>query len=296
MKKTRELIAANLKMVDLAIEVCDARIPVSSRNPIIDEILGEKDRILILNKSDLADENATARWLETLRNEKSKAGKRPLAVMALNSQSGAGVKTLFTRLEKIEKDKLPPSQTANRRRKPLRLMIVGVPNSGKSSLINRLTGKKSAQTGDRPGVTKGKQWLTLENGMQLLDTPGILWPKFEDPNVGQNLAFCGAIRDEILDTPELALSLLRVLIAGYPEQLAARYDIDLTPAETPDDPDELYDADGAPIEKDLALTVMDRIAEKRGYILPGKRIDYERTARQLLDEFRAAKIGRITLE
>jgi len=132
--------------------------------------------------------------------------------------------------------------------------------------------------------------------MQLLDTPGILWPKFEDPNVGQNLAFCGAIRDEILDTPELALSLLRVLIAGYPEQLAARYDIDLTPAETPDDPDELYDADGAPIEKDLALTVMDRIAEKRGYILPGKRIDYERTARQLLDEFRAAKIGRITLE
>ena len=156
------------------------------------------------------------------------------------------------------------------------MMIVGVPNVGKSSLINRMTGKKSAKTGDRPGVTKGKQWLGLENGMQLLDTPGILWPKFEDPEVGLNLAFCGSIKDEILDVATLALELIKVLQKDYPQLLRDRYKLD-------------------EIEED-ALTNMENIALKRGFILPGKRIDYERCGKTVLDEFRSGKIGNITLE
>ena len=160
--------------------------------------------------------------------------------------------------------------------KPFRLMIVGVPNVGKSSLINRMTGKKSAQTGDRPGVTKGKQWLKLKNNMQLLDTPGILWPKFEDPKVGLDLAFCGCIKDEVLDVPTLAMELIGVLAENYPQMLKERYKLEET-AETP-------------------LENMESIAVKRGCILPGKRIDYERIGRIVLDEFRGGKIGRITLE
>ena len=162
------------------------------------------------------------------------------------------------------------------RQKPYRLMIVGVPNVGKASLINRMTGKKSAQTGDRPGVTRGKQWLRLQNGMQLLDTPGILWPKFEDPKAGLNLAFCGSIKDEILDVPTLAMELIGVLAEHYPQLLMNRYKLEET-GETP-------------------LETMEMMAQKRGCILPGKRIDYERIGKLTLDEFRSGKIGRITLE
>ena len=172
-------------------------------------------------------------------------------------------------------------------------MIVGVPNCGKSSLINRLTGHKSAKTGDRPGVTKGKQWLTLENGMQLLDTPGILWPKFEDPKVGMNLAFCGSIKDEILDVPTLAMELIKVLTQRYPELLRERYKLDTLLGEGDESPETGYPIE---TEADAALANMHEMALKRGCILPGKRIDYERMGRLLLDEFRAAKIGRITLE
>ncbi|MDR3072888.1 MAG: ribosome biogenesis GTPase YlqF [Clostridiales Family XIII bacterium] len=291
MKKTRELIAANLKLVDLAIEVCDARIPISSRNPVFDELLAHKDRILILNKRDLANEAETKRWLAYFRDHKPKSLR---AVLSLNGQSGDGLQSLFSRLEKIEKEKV---QTGSLRlRNPLKLMIVGVPNSGKSSLINRLMRKRSAQTGDRPGVTRGKQWLTLENGMQLLDTPGILWPKFEDPNAGVHLAICGAIRDEVLDIPGLCLALLHILMRDYPEFLMARYGLESDLLDSSECEEEEFDEDGAPIVTDPALNLMGKIAEKRGYLLPGKRIDYERTARQVLDEFRAAKIGPITLE
>ena len=265
MKKTRELIQQNLKMVDAVIEVIDARIPVSSRNPIIDELVRGKPRIIVLNKSDLADENASRAWTEALRTDGSRT-------LAMNCMSGGGVKELFRLLERMESEK-------NRDRamqKAYRLMIVGVPNVGKSSLINRMTGKKSAQTGDRPGVTKGKQWLKLQNGMQLLDTPGILWPKFEDPKAGMNLAFCGSIKDEILDIPTLGMELISVLAEKYPQLLAERYKLDGI-AETP-------------------LENMENMALKRGCILPGKRIDYERTGKLVLDEFRSGKIGRITLE
>ena len=265
MKKTRELIQQNLKMVDAVIEVIDARIPVSSRNPIIDELVRGKPRIIVLNKSDLADENASRAWTEALRTDGSRT-------LAMNCMSGGGVKELFRLLERMESEK-------NRDRamqKAYRLMIVGVPNVGKSSLINRMTGKKSAQTGDRPGVTKGKQWLKLQNGMQLLDTPGILWPKFEDPKAGMNLAFCGSIKDEILDIPTLGMELISVLAENYPQLLAERYKLDGI-AETP-------------------LENMENMALKRGCILPGKRIDYERIGKLVLDEFRSGKIGRITLE
>lgn len=265
MKKTRELIQENLKLVDLVIEVIDARIPLSSRNPIIDELVAGKERLVILNKNDLADPALNERWQEWFEKE----GNR---VLAMNCMSGQGIHGLLKLLAQIEKEKNQQRQ----RKKALRLMIVGVPNVGKSSLINRMTGRKSAKTGDKPGVTRGKQWLSLENGMQLLDTPGILWPKFEDPKVGLNLAFCGSIRDEILDISDLALELLQVLASNYPKLLISRYKLE-----------EL---------KDTPLENMEAIAQKRGFILPGKRIDYERCAKTLLDEFRGGKIGRISLE
>ena len=265
MKKTREMIQENLKMVDLVIEVIDSRIPVSSRNPIIDELVKGKKRIIILNKSDLADANEDKKWADYFAANGDE-------VLMMNCMLGNGVKQLFRMLEK-EQDRRNADKI---RKKPLRMMIVGVPNVGKSSLINRMTGKKSTKTGDRPGVTKGKQWLTLPNGMQLLDTPGILWPKFEDPEVGLNLAFCGSIKDEILDTATLAMELIGVLSEKYPELLMERYKLEEI-CETP-------------------LETMEAIATKRGFIFPGKRTDYERTARTVLDEFRGGKIGHITLE
>ena len=265
MKKTRELIQQNLKLVDAVIEVIDARIPLSSRNPIIDELIKGKPHLIVLNKSDLADGSVSKEWENYFR-------QKGIRAFSMNCMSGSGIKNLFRILESMSEEK-------NRDRfmqKPFRLMIVGVPNVGKSSLINRMTGKKSAQTGDRPGVTKGKQWLKLKNNMQLLDTPGILWPKFEDPKVGLDLAFCGCIKDEVLDVPTLAMELIGVLAENYPQMLKERYKLEET-AETP-------------------LENMESIAVKRGCILPGKRIDYERIGRIVLDEFRGGKIGRITLE
>lgn len=265
MKKTRELIQENLKLVDAVVEVIDARIPVSSRNPIIDELVKSKPRIIVLNKSDLADAAISRAWEESFRN----AGN---SVLSMNCMSGSGVKELFKLLERMSAEK----NKERAMQKPFRLMIVGVPNVGKSSLINRMTGKKSAQTGDRPGVTRGKQWLRLKNNMQLLDTPGILWPKFEDPKAGMNLAFCGSIKDEILDVPTLGMELIGVLASEYPQLLTERYKLEEI-ADTP-------------------LENMENMAVKRGCILPGKRIDYERIGRLVLDEFRGGKIGRITLE
>lgn len=287
MKKTRELIQDNLKMVDAVIEVIDARIPVSSRNPIIDELVSAKPRIIAINKSDLADDEATRLWKRKLTSADG-VGSASTQAVVMNSMSGEGRGQLFAVLEKIS-----DARTGSSAIKPCRLMIVGVPNCGKSSLINRLTGHKSAKTGDRPGVTKGKQWLTLENGMQLLDTPGILWPKFEDPNVGMNLAFCGSIKDEILDVPTLALELTKVLTRRYPELLRERYKLEELLGEGEESPETGYPIE---TETDAALANMHQMALKRGCILPGKRIDYERMGRLLLDEFRSAKIGRITLE
>ena len=267
MKKTRELIKDNLKLVDLVIEVLDARIPISSRNPIIDELVGSKPRVIALNKTDIASDKETKRWREYFANE----GSTPVAI---NAQSGSGVSNLLKLLERMENQ----LSEGKMRQKPLRMMIVGVPNVGKSSLINRLTGRKATQIGNKPGVTKGKQWLRLKNGMELLDTPGILWPKFEDNRVGIYLAFCGSIKDEILDLPTLALELIKVLRRDYPNLLLARYKLDDSCLEYED------------------IELLDEICRRRGYILPGKRIDYDRVGKAILDDFRSGKIGRITLE
>ena len=265
MKKTRELIQENLKLVDVCVEVLDARIPVSSRNPILAELTQSKTRIIVLNKSDLADEAKTAEWTKKLQESAS-------YVLAMNCNTGAGAASLLRLLEKIRDEK----NEGRERQRDLRLMIVGIPNVGKSSLINRLTGKKAAKTGNKPGVTRGKQWISLGEHMMMLDTPGILWPKFEDPKVGLNLAFCGSIKDEIMDLETLGMELIGVLARDYPDLLSVRYKLEEI-AETP-------------------LENMENIARKRGFILPGKRIDYERTARTVIDEFRAGTIGRITLE
>jgi ribosome biogenesis GTPase A len=265
MKKTRTLIQENLKMVDIVIEVIDARIPVSSRNPVVDELIQRKPRIIALNKSDLADEKANLQWVRYFQEGGS-------SVTMINAMTGKGIPQLFRLLEDHRLEK-------NRDRivkKPFRIMIVGVPNVGKSSLINRLTRKKSTQTGDRPGITKGKQWLTMENGMQLLDTPGILWPKFEDPQVGRNLAFCGSVKDEIMDLEDLAFELIKTLSPRYGHLLVERYKI----SEVGEEP----------------LETMEKIAEKRGFILSGNRYDYLRTARIVIDEFRSGTIGNVTLE
>lgn len=265
MKKTREMIQENLKAVDLVIELIDSRIPISSRNPIISELVGDKKRIVLLGKADLADEGETERWIQFFQ----KSGHETIAV---DARSGENLNKLFGVLDEIQKEKNRVKQM----NRPIRMMIVGVPNVGKSSLINRLIGKKSAKTGDKAGVTRGKQWVTLQNGMQLLDTPGILWPKFQDQRVGLYLAFCGSIRDEILDTQDLAYELIKVLEERYPEALMSRYKLDEIYPET--------------------LENMDAIAVKRGFLMQGKRIDYERTGRTVIDEYRSGKLGRITLE
>ena len=277
MKKTRELIQDNLKLVDVVVELLDARIPVSSKNPIIDELVGGKPRIIVLNKSDLADSNVNKAWKSYLernndKNDDNEGQVEKTKVVLVDSMHGKGIKELMSVMQSME-DKINKDRV---RQKKLRLMIVGVPNVGKSSLINRLTGRKATKTGDKPGVTKGKQWLTLENGMQLLDTPGILWPKFEDPNVGLALAFCGSIKEEILDKETLALRLIEKLQVEYPNLLMERYKLDELSEE--------------------GLENMDNIAMKRGFIMSGKRIDYERCARTVLDEFRSGLIGLISLE
>jgi ribosome biogenesis GTPase A len=273
MKKTKELIQENLKLVNVVVEVIDARIPISSRNPVLNEILKDKPRVTALNKSDLADPKDNEGWLIKLKREKKNA-----AAVALNCMSGKGIKELYDILNKMRSE--------SKSKKPFRIMIAGVPNSGKSSLINRMTGRKSTRTGNRPGVTKGKQWLNLKQqktgsgaDMQVLDTPGILWPKFEDPNIGKNLAFCGSIKDEIMDPQELALELIAVLVIDHPDLLAGRYKLKENE-----------------IEESSPVSIMEAIASKRGFILPGQKIDYERTGRTVLDEFRSGKIGRITLE
>lgn len=265
MKKTREMITENLKLVDLVIEIVDSRIPVSSRNPIVHELIQNKDRVAVLGKVDLSDSRETEKWCSYFNS-------LGYSALAMNTRSGDNLKKLFKVLDQYQQKR--DREKSNKR--PLRIMVVGVPNVGKSSLINRMTGRKSTRTGDRPGVTKGKQWVSLPNGMQLLDTPGILWPKFEDPDVGLNLAFCGSIKDEILDVPDLALELIKVLQSRYPEMLISRYKLEGLEEE--------------------ALANMEAIALKRGFIFPGKRIDYERTGRTVLDEFRSGKIGKITLE
>ncbi|SDK44660.1 ribosome biogenesis GTPase YlqF [Natronincola ferrireducens] len=269
MKKTKELLKEQLKLVDVVFELLDARIPLSSKNPIIDETIGNKPKVIILNKSDLANDTITKQWIDYYK-------KQGRYALSLDTISGRGLREVTVAGENAVKEKMNALQEKGRRMRPVRIMIVGIPNVGKSSILNRLAGRKSAKTGDRPGVTKGKQWIRLKGNMELLDTPGILWPKFEDQEVALNLAFTGAIKDEIMDIETLALKLIEKLWLTDKEKLMDRYKVGE--------------------EASLPLEVMNEIAKNRGCILRGGEVDYSRTANMVLDEFRGGKIGKISLE
>ncbi len=269
MKKTKESIQKNLKMVDVIFELIDSRIPFSSKNPDIDSIIGEKPKIVILNKSDLSSNEGNKIWQEyfTTSNVES---------VLVDSLSGKGIKKLLELSYKVTDDKRIAYQKRGVINRPTRAMILGIPNVGKSTLINILSGRKGAKTGNRPGVTRHNQWIKTRGKLELLDTPGILWPKFEDKEVGINLAFTGAIKDEILDIETLALKLIEKLALYFPNLLKNRYNIE--------------------IEGKSYLDIMEDIGKKRGCIIKGGEIDYTKVSNILLDEYRKGKIGNITLE
>lgn len=269
MKKTKDLVRDNLKLVDVVVELLDARIPFSSKNPDIDKLAGNKPRVVILNKSDLADKSKLDMWIRYYKNQGIKA-------IPVDTLKGVGVNRLVEECKNVVKDKMNALKEKGRKERPVRVMIVGVPNVGKSSIINKLTGRKSAITGDKPGVTKGKQWVRLKGNLELLDTPGILWPKFEDQEVALNLAFCRSIKDEILDIETLALRLIRKLMEIEPQKLKERYKLE-----------NLGETD---------IETMDMIGRKRGFITGRKELDYARIATTVLNEFRDGKIGKISLE
>ncbi|MBQ4109304.1 MAG: ribosome biogenesis GTPase YlqF [Clostridia bacterium] len=269
MAKTRRLITENLKLVDIVVELLDARIPHSSKNPDIDNIVNNKPRLAVFNKVDLADDKVTEEWIKYYK-------EKNINVVCINARDGKGTEKISTEINKILSEKIN-KYTEKGMNYNIKMMIVGIPNVGKSSLINKLAKKSSAKTGDKPGVTKGKQWVRIQKGLELLDTPGILWPKFEDPEVGKNLALTGAIKDEILDTLELSCMLLNYLKREYPDNLKERYKVE-------------FDKD----IPDYDLLLM--IGKKRGFIISGGEIDDERTAKMLLDETRGLKLGKISFE
>lgn len=273
MAKTRRLMAQNLKLVDIVVELVDARIPRSSRNPEVDRMVGKKPRLLVLNKSDFADEAQTRRWCAYYQ-------ERGIPAMAADCRTGKGLGALLPKVREILAPKIAQWAASGATGRPVRMMIVGIPNVGKSSLINRLAGGKRAKVEDRPGVTRGKQWVALSDGSELLDMPGVLWPKFEEKRAGELLAFTGAVRDEILDSETLAVRLLEVLREeGYGGLVAQRYGLDPEEVETL----ESYD-------------LLEAIGRKRGMLMAGGRVNTERASVMVVDEFRGGVLGRITLE
>jgi ribosome biogenesis GTPase A len=271
MAKTRRLIASNLSLVDAVVEIVDARSPLSSRNPEMDHMTKNKPRLVLLNKSDLADERTTQLWINYFRRNGSEA-------LAVDCRSGKGLKSIIPTLKNtVLKELMDKREKNGMRGAAVRLMIVGIPNVGKSSLINKLAGSKRAKVEDRPGVTRTKQWVKLDNNTELLDMPGVLWPKFEDQSVAVRLAFTGAISDDILDIETLAMKLLSYLSENYPNSLTERYKIELS-------------------EDDTGLDLLEKVGKKRGMMISGGEINTERAAITVLDEFRSGKLGRITLE
>ena len=268
MVKTRREIQANLKLVDAVIEIRDARIVRSSKNPEIEKLLGNKPRIILLNKADLAEDRVTRAWKKVLENEQT-------LVLEVNSITGKGLNTLKPALQELLKEKLQCNRDRGIVHSQIRAMVVGIPNVGKSSFINKMAKNSIAKVGDRPGVTKNKQWIKTKDDLELLDTPGILWPKFEE-ETSLNLAFTGAIKDEIMDIETLALRLVERLSKNYKSRLVERYGLE----EFSEDP----------------LENLENIARKRGCIIRGGEVDYRRVAVMLLDEFRGAKMGPISLE
>lgn len=269
MTKTRRQMEADLKLVDAVCEIVDARIPISSRNPDIDSICGSKPRIIVLNRMDLADPQATKAWV---RYFKSKG----MAAVPTDCKSRKGIADFTPAVRGVLAEKIQRNAQKGMN-KPVRVMVVGIPNVGKSTLINQISGRKGAKAENRPGVTRGKQWVTVDNGLLLLDTPGILWPKFDDPEVGMKLAYTGAVKEQILDTEELAVFLMRLLWTHYPQALIDRYGIDLPTEST-------------------GYELLEAAGRKRGFLMARGEINTERMAKVLLDEYRGGKLGKFTLE
>ncbi|WP_024857164.1 ribosome biogenesis GTPase YlqF [Ruminococcus albus] len=280
MAKTRRIMASNLKLVDAVVEITDARIPFSSRNPEIKKICGSKPRLVLLNKADSADPNVTSMWIEYYKQQ-------GVAALATDCRSGRNVNKFYPMLKELLSDQIEKWDTRGMTGRPIRMMIVGIPNVGKSSFINRMAGAKLAKVEDRPGVTRGKQWVALEDGFELLDMPGVLWPKFDDKLVGERLAFTGAVKDVILDVEYLACRLLEYLAEDYPELLTERYGISLE-----DLPEPMDDMQGCVKGYEL----LERVGRKRGFLVSGGEINTERAANTVLDEFRGGKLGRLSLE
>lgn len=280
MAKTRRIMQSNLKLVDVVVEITDARIPYSSRNPEMDRLVGSKPRLLLLNKSDSADETVTSMWLDYYK-------RKGIPAIATDCRSGKNVGRFYGVLKELMADKLAQWEAHGMKGRPIRMMIVGIPNVGKSSFINRLAGSKRAKVEDRPGVTRGKQWVPLENDMELLDMPGVLWPKFEDKSVGEKLAFTGAVKDDIMDMEYLACRFLEFLNKDYPELITERYGV-----VTDDIPDNDDDTMGCV----QGFEILERIGKKRGFLVSGGEINTERAAITVMDEFRSGKIGRLSLE
>ena len=269
MTKTRRQIEADLKQVDAVCEIVDARIPISSRNPDIDALCGNKPRILVLNRMDLADPSATQKWAAYFK-------KQGIAVIATDCKTRRGIGDFVPAARTACADKLN-RDAARGMNRPLRIMVVGIPNVGKSTLINQISGRKGAKAENRPGVTRGKQWVSVDNGLLLLDTPGILWPKFDDPNVGMMLAYTGAVKEGVIDLEELASHLMELLHRFYPNALQQRYQVE-APEGTP------------------GWELIEMAGRKRGYLVSGGEVNTERMSKVLLDKFRSGKLGRFTLE
>lgn len=269
MTKTRRMIEDNLKLIDVVVEILDARIPYSGRNPHFDDIVRNKPRLLVMNKADLADKTRTKAWIDWY-------ARQGLRVIPISCSTGMGINTVLSEAKAIIQDKIDREKEKGRNR-TLKLMMVGIPNVGKSSLINRLIGKASTKTGDKPGVTRGKQWLRIKGDAELLDTPGILSPKFENQKIAMKLAYTGAIKDDIMNTELLSYSLCDYLRDNYPNELCVRYKLD--------------NVDGL-----KGYEILENIGRKRGFVISGGEIDMERAANMILDELRGAKIGNITLE
>lgn len=268
MTKARRMMEENIKLIDLVIEVVDARAPMSSRNPDIDSLAANKARLILLNKSDLSDEKANSLWVDYFT-------QKGFYVLKINARTGAGIKKINSMVAEACREKMERDRRKGIMNRPVRAMVAGIPNVGKSTFINSYAGKACTKTGNKPGVTKGKQWIRLNKNIELLDTPGILWPKFDDKAVGLRLAIIGSMNDEILNIEELALDTVKFVIENYPGMLGARYGID---------------------EVSEPLAVMEKIAAKRGCLKRGAIVDYEKVAGIILDDFRNGRIGRITLE
>ena len=270
MAKTRRLIKESLSLVDGVTEIIDARIPYSSSNPELEELINNKPRIVLLNKCDLADKNTTNQWVEYYK-------KKGVKAIPVDCRTGKGLNNYIVSVREVLKDVIKKNEDRGMPGKALRIMVVGIPNTGKSSFINRMAGAAKAKVADKAGVTRHNQWFNIGNGIELLDTPGVLWPKFDDPQVGDRLAFIGSVKDEILDAETLAIRLLEVMKNNYPERLVERYKIaDFTDKE--------------------AWEVLEMIGKKRGMMIKGGEIDYERASVMLLDEYRGGKLGVISLE